>query len=135
VNAGQRLMEMMGTTAEDYRWAVFHQPNVKFPLRAGQMLGFAPEKLEPGLLSGEVGNVYAGSSLLGLAATLDIAEPGDRILLVSYGSGAGSDAFDILVTEGIAARRDRAPKVRDYVARRTEIDYALYTRYRGKLAE
>ncbi|MCZ7538349.1 MAG: hydroxymethylglutaryl-CoA synthase [Anaerolineae bacterium] len=135
VSAGQRLMEMMGTTADDYRWAIFHQPNVKFPLRAGQMLGFAPEKLEPGLLSGVVGNVYAGSSLLGLTATLDIAEPGDRILMVSYGSGAGSDAFDILVTERIAERRDRAPHVRDYVARRTEIDYALYTRYRGKLAE
>lgn len=135
VSAGQRLMEMMGTTADDYRWAVFHQPNVKFPMRAGQVLGFAPEKLEPGLLSGVVGNVYAGSSLLGLAATLDIAEPGDRILMVSYGSGAGSDAFDILVTERIAERRDRAPKVRDYVARRTEIDYALYVRYRGKLAE
>ncbi len=135
VSAGQRLMEMMGTTADDYRWAVFHQPNVKFPMRAGQVLGFAPEKLEPGLLSGMVGNVYAGSSLLGLAATLDIAEPGDRILMVSYGSGAGSDAFDILVTERIAERRAVAPKVRDYVARRTEIDYALYVRYRGKLAE
>ncbi len=135
VSAGQRLMEMMGTTADDYRWAIFHQPNVKFPLRAGQLLGFAPEKLEPGLLSGVVGNVYAGSSLLGLTATLDVAEPGDRILMVSYGSGAGSDAFDILVTERLAERRERAPKVRDYVARRTEIDYALYTRYRGKLAE
>jgi hydroxymethylglutaryl-CoA synthase len=135
VTAGQRLMEMMGTTADDYRWAIFHQPNVKFPQRAGQMLGFAPEKLEPGLLSGVVGNVYAGSSLLGLAATLDIAEPGDRILMVSYGSGAGSDAFDILVTGRIAGRRERAPLVRDYVARRTEIDYALYTRYRGKLAD
>ena len=135
VSAGQRLMEMMGTTADDYRWAIFHQPNVKFPMRAGQLLGFAPEKLEPGLLSGVVGNVYAGSSLLGLTATLDVAEPGDRILMVSYGSGAGSDAFDILVTERLAERRERAPKVRDYVARRTEIDYALYTRYRGKLAE
>ncbi|GIV81626.1 MAG: hydroxymethylglutaryl-CoA synthase [Anaerolineae bacterium] len=135
VTAGRRLMEMMGTTAEDYRWAIFHQPNVKFPQRAGQMLGFSPDKLEPGLLSGVVGNVYAGSSLLGLSATLDIAEPGDRILMVSYGSGAGSDAFDLLVTERIAERRDRAPKVRDYVARRTEIDYALYVRYRGKLAE
>ena len=135
VTAGQRLMEMMGTTAADYRWAIFHQPNVKFPQRAGQMLGFSPDKLEPGLLSGVVGNVYAGSSLLGLSATLDVAEPGDRILMVSYGSGAGSDAFDILVTERIAERRDRAPKVRDYVARRTEIDYALYARYRGKLAE
>ncbi len=135
VTAGRRLMEMMGTTAEDYRWAIFHQPNVKFPQRAGQMLGFSPDKLEPGLLSGVVGNVYAGSSLLGLSATLDVAEPGDRILMVSYGSGAGSDAFDLLVTERIVERRDRAPKVRDYVARRTEIDYALYVRYRGKLAE
>jgi hypothetical protein len=37
--------------------------------------------------------------------------------------------------DAVAERRDRAPKVRDYVARRTEIDYALYVRYRGKLAE
>jgi hydroxymethylglutaryl-CoA synthase len=125
----------MGTTAQDYKWAVFHQPNVKFPQRAGQMLGFAPEQLEPGLLSGLVGNVYAGSCLLGLTATLDVAEPGDRILMVSYGSGAGSDAFDLVVQERIIERRDKAPFTRDYVARRTEIDYALYTRYRGKLAE
>jgi len=80
-----------------------------------------------------VGNVYAGSSLLGLTATLDAAQPGDRILMVSYGSGAGSDAFDLLVREPIAERRDKAPLTREYVARRTEIDYALYTRYRGKL--
>jgi len=80
-----------------------------------------------------VGNVYAGSSLLGLTATLDAAQPGDRILMVSYGSGAGSDAFDLLVREPITERRDKAPLTREYVARRTEIDYALYTRYRGKL--
>ena len=135
LSAGQRIMEMMGTTPADYKYAIFHQPNVKFPGRAGKILGFAPEQLEPGLLSGLVGNVYAGSSLLGLTGTLDVAEPGDRILMVSYGSGAGSDAFDLLVTEHITARRDLAPRTLDYVARRTEIDYALYTRYRGKLAE
>jgi hydroxymethylglutaryl-CoA synthase len=133
LSAGQRLMEMMGTAAADYRWAVFHQPNVKFPQRAAQVLGFKEEQIAPGLLSNLVGNVYAGSSLLGLTATLDVAGPGDRILLVSYGSGAGSDAFDLLVGDRIAERRDKAPHTRDYVARRTEIDYALYTRYRGKL--
>jgi hydroxymethylglutaryl-CoA synthase len=133
LSAAQRLMDMMGTTAQDYRWAIFHQPNVKFPSRAGKILGFAPEQLEPGLLSGLVGNVYAGSSLLGLTGTLDVAEPGDRVLMVSYGSGAGSDAFDLVVQDAITARRDRAPKTQDYVARRTAIDYALYTRYRGKL--
>jgi hydroxymethylglutaryl-CoA synthase len=133
LSAGRRLMEMMGTTAADYKWAIFHQPNVKFPQRAGKVLGFSNEQLEPGLLSGVVGNVYAGSSLLGLTATLDAAQPGDRILMVSYGSGAGSDAFDLVVREPIVERRDKAPLTREYVERRTEIDYALYTRYRGKL--
>jgi len=133
LSAGERLMSMLGTTAQDYQWAIFHQPNVKFPQRAAKLLGFSDEQIAPGLLSGLVGNVYAGSSLLGLTATLDVAEPGDRILMVSYGSGAGSDAFDILVGDQISERRDAAPHTRDYVVRRTEIDYALYTRYRGKL--
>jgi len=73
--------------------------------------------------------------MLGLTAILDIAEPGDRILMVSYGSGAGSDAFDLVVTEQINLVRDRAPRTRDYLARRTEIDYATYCRYRGKLKD
>jgi hydroxymethylglutaryl-CoA synthase len=133
LSAGERMMSMMGTTAQDYQWAIFHQPNVKFPQRAAKLLGFSDAQIEPGLLSGSVGNVYAGSSLLGLTATLDAAAPGDRILLVSYGSGAGSDAFDLVVTEHITARRALAPRTREYVARRTEIDYALYARYRGKL--
>ncbi len=135
LSAAQRLMEMMGTTAADYRWAVFHQPNVKFPQRAGQLLGFAPEQMESGLLSGLVGNVYAGSCMLGLTDILDHAKPGDRILMVSYGSGAGSDAFDLLVGDRITERRDHAPHTEDYIARRTQIDYALYVRFRGKLAE
>lgn len=37
--------------------------------------------------------------MIGLTTILDIARPGDRILMVSYGSGAGSDAFDIVVTD------------------------------------
>ena len=38
------------------------------------------------------------------------------------------------MTDQITERQNRATKTRDYIARRTEIDYALYTRYRGKLA-
>ncbi|MBI5958132.1 MAG: hydroxymethylglutaryl-CoA synthase, partial [Chloroflexi bacterium] len=133
VSAGERIMEMMGTTPADYKWAIFHQPNVKFPQRAAQLLGFNEAQIEPGQLSNLIGNVYAGSCMIGLTATLDIAEPGDRILMVSYGSGAGSDAFDLLVGDRITERRDKATRTRDYIARRTEIDYALYARYRGKL--
>ncbi|MCC7206921.1 MAG: hydroxymethylglutaryl-CoA synthase [Anaerolineae bacterium] len=131
--AASTLMELMGSNAADYTYAIFHQPNVKFPERSAKTLGFKPEQYGPGLLANEVGNVYAGSCLLGLTAVLDIAKPGDRILCVSYGSGAGSDAFDLRVTDRIMERQGRAPKTRTYIARRTPIDYALYTRYRGKL--
>ncbi len=134
MTAAQTLMHMLDTKPSDYTYAVFHQPNVKFPERAAKQLGFSEQQIKFGLLAGEIGNVYAGSCLLGLTATLDECKPGDRILCVSYGSGAGSDAFDIRVTDLITERKDRATKTRDYIARRTEIDYALYTRYRGKLA-
>jgi hydroxymethylglutaryl-CoA synthase len=97
------------------------------------MLGFCPEQIEAGLLVPVIGNTYAGSSLIGLTAILDQAQPGDRILMVSFGSGAGSDAFSLRVTERIAERRDRAPSTRAYIARRKEIDYATYTRLRHKL--
>ncbi|MBU2610171.1 MAG: hydroxymethylglutaryl-CoA synthase [Chloroflexi bacterium] len=132
--AAKALMEANGTTAKDYKWAVFHQPNTKFPQRVAGMLGFSPLQIAPGLLVPVIGNTYAGAAMIGLTATLDVAEPGDRILLVSFGSGAGSDAFDIRVTDRLPARRDRAAKTQDYIARRTEIDYAMYVRYRGKLA-
>lgn len=133
--AAQTLMDMMGTKASDYTYAVFHQPNVKFPSRAAEMLGFTEDQIRYGLLAGLVGNVYSGSCMLGLTATLDMAKAGDRILMVSYGSGAGSDAFDLVVTERIEDVKHRAPTTQDYIKRRTEIDYATYCRYRGKLKD
>lgn len=131
--AGRTFMEATGTTPADYTFAVFHQPNTKFPQRVGAMLGFKPEQISTGLLVPVIGNTYAGASLVGLSAVLDVAKPGDRILTISYGSGAGSDAFALTVTDKIAERRDLAPKTQEYIARRTQIDYATYVRYRGKL--
>jgi hydroxymethylglutaryl-CoA synthase len=73
--------------------------------------------------------------MLGLTAILDVANQGDRVLMVSYGSGAGSDAFDLRVTEQINEIQRLAPTTRDYINRRTLIDYATYCRYRGKLKD
>lgn len=135
LSAASTLMEMMGTSASDYTYAVFHQPNVKFPARAAASLGFTNAQIETGLLADEIGNVYSGSCMVGLTAILDIAKAGDRILMVSYGSGAGSDAFDLIVTEHIDRIRHRAPSTRDYIRRRTAIDYATYARFRDKLKD
>lgn len=132
--AAKALMQATHTSPTDYKWAVFHQPNTKFPQRVASMLGFKKEQIAPGLLVPVIGNTYAGAALIGLTGILDVAEPGDRILMVSFGSGAGSDAFAITVTEAIRERRDRAIKTSEYIARRTEIDYASYVRMRGKLA-
>ncbi len=132
-SAATALMQACDLQAKDFAYAVFHQPNVKFPSRAGKRLGFKPEQIQPGLLSNVIGNTYAGAAITGFSAVLDIAKPGERILLVSFGSGAGSDAFVWEVTAAIEARQNIAPKVMDYVQRRQEIDYALYARYRNKL--
>jgi hydroxymethylglutaryl-CoA synthase len=131
--AARTLMEGMGYKPQDFSYAVFHQPNLKFPQTIARKLGFAPEQIKEGLLVGEIGNTYAASSLMGLTAILDVAKPGQRILLVSFGSGAGSDAFSILTTGKLPERQALAPSTRAYIARRKEIDYALYVRYRRKL--
>ena len=131
--AARTYMEATNTSASDYSYVVFHQPNTKFPIRIAKTLGFIKEQFNPGLLVPVIGNTYSGAAIIGLAAILDIAKPGDRILMVSFGSGAGSDAFGITVTDNIEERRNLAPLTRQYIARRTEIDYATYARMRGKL--
>ncbi|HIP25663.1 MAG TPA: hydroxymethylglutaryl-CoA synthase [Archaeoglobus profundus] len=132
VSAAKGLMEKLGLKASDFKYAVFHQPNSKFPTRVAKMLGFSIDQIKQGLLVSYIGNTYSSSSLLGLAAVLDEAKPGDRILLVSFGSGAGSDAFSIVVTDAIE-QFDRNPKVWDKVMRGEYIDYGLYVKLRRKI--
>lgn len=132
-NAVRVVLDELDAEPEDYTYAIFHQPNVKFPVRVARQLGFTQEQYQVGLLSNRIGNTYAGASLIGLTAALDQAEPGDRILMCSFGSGAGSDALSLRVTERITERQGRALSTEDYIARRTEIDYAEYLRLRRKI--
>jgi len=135
MSAAQGLMDSLDLTPKDFNYAVFHQPNYRFPVTVAKRLGFTTEQIKPGVVSYNIGNTYAGSSLMGLAATLDVAKPGDRILVVSFGSGAGSDAFSIIVAKGIEKKRDMAPRVWDMINsdKKLYIDYALYARMRGKI--
>jgi len=133
LGAAGRLMESLSYSPADFAHVVFHQPNDKFPRQAAKRLGFKPQQVERGMLVAGIGNTYAGSSMLGMTAVLDEADPGDRILLISYGSGAGSDAFSWVVTDRIRDAAARAPLTREYVTRREEIDYGTYVRFRGKL--
>jgi hydroxymethylglutaryl-CoA synthase len=131
--AARGLLERMGSAPEDYDYAVFHQPNGKFPVRVAKMLGFSKKQIEPGLIVPLIGNTYSASCLIGLAATLDIAKPGERIFVTSFGSGAGSDAFSISVKDKIEEIRCGASSVRDYIGEAEYLDYAMYAKHKGKL--
>ena len=84
-----------------------HQPNPTFPVRIAKDLGFKEEQFMPAIQMTKFGNTYSGASLIGLAAILDIAKPDERILVTSYGSGAGSDAYIIRTTNQILDKRKR----------------------------
>lgn len=128
--AAKGLMEEACLKPSDFDYVVFHQPNVRFPLRAAQMLGFKEEQVKPGLVCGEIGNTYAAASLIGLVRVLDHAKPGQRILLVSFGSGAGSDAISLITTENVGSKRSSLDLL---LSRKSYVDYARYAKQKGLL--
>lgn len=134
LGSAKGIMKKANLQARDFAYVIFHQPNGKFPQRAGELLGFTKKQIEPGWLSPWLGNTYSGSSPMGFSATLDIAKPKDLILLVSYGSGAGSDSFIFEVTDRIEEIRDLAPKTRYQLDNnQIYVDYGTYAKFRGKI--
>ncbi len=133
-DCARQIMEHGHTTPKDYQHVVFHQPNGKFPQRIGKQLGFTEEQMRYGLVTPQIGNTYSGAALIGLANVLDHAGPGERILLVCYGSGAGSDAFDLRTTAALDSfDRTTGTPVQQFLDTGVEIPYALYAKFRGKL--
>jgi hydroxymethylglutaryl-CoA synthase len=128
------IMDMAGKKPEDFDYAIFHQPNGKFPLTVGKKLGFKVEQLEQGLLCPRLGNTYSGSSPMGLSSVLDVAKPGDLILMCSYGSGAGSDGFVLRTTDRIKEVQGLAMKTTDYLDKnQIYLEYGAYAKFRKKI--
>jgi len=132
MSCAKLLMDKAGSKPEDYNYAVFHQPNGKFPVKVGRTLGFDDKQLDAGMLVRSIGNTYSGAVLLGLCSILDRAVPGDRIFMVGYGSGAGSDAFDITVTSNIKKLK-RAQTIEEMTKDAKFLDYGTYAKFRGKI--
>lgn len=91
--AAKAMMERENLKPEDFSHVVLHMPNAKFPLQAARKLGFTEKQLELGFIVPTIGNTYSACSPLGLSFILEHAKKDERILVVSYGSGSGSDAF------------------------------------------
>jgi hydroxymethylglutaryl-CoA synthase len=126
VSAGKKLLKKSRMNPKDFDYCVFHMPNGKFPRIAAQKLGFLPSQLAPSLTVEKVGNPYSASSLLGLAAVLDIAKPNEKIFFVSYGSGAGSDGFIFETTLQLTKKQKKTVSVTEQIAKKIYISYAQY---------
>jgi hydroxymethylglutaryl-CoA synthase len=132
--ASRAVLEKAGLEPEDFAHVVFHMPNGKFPLTVGKRLGFRREQLETGWIVPTMGNTYSGSSPTGLAAILDVAKPGDLILITSFGSGAGSDSFVLKATERLSEVQGLAPTVRSMLGGpRQYLTYGEYAKLREKI--
>lgn len=134
IGAVNGLLEKAKMKPEDFQYAIFHQPNGKFPKRVGKKLGFTFEQIEVGRVVPDLGNTYSGASPIGLTAVLDVAKPGDKIMMCSYGSGAGSDAFVFTVQERITQVQDLAPKTRWMLDENIRfVEYGEYAKLRRKI--
>lgn len=79
-------------------------------------------------LYNDIGNTGVAAAFLMLAAALEKAEPGDRILFVSYGDGA--DAFALRATDEIKKLK-KNPVISHQLAGKTAITYGQYLTWRG----
>ncbi|MCL4435754.1 MAG: hydroxymethylglutaryl-CoA synthase [Thaumarchaeota archaeon] len=132
VTAMRGILKETGLAPSDIDYVACHSPNAKFPVQAAEDLGFEKRQYEPSLVVKRIGNLYSGSSLAALGAVLDIAKPGQRILLTSYGSGAGSESYIFTVTNLIEEKRRRLVPVKEQIEhpKREYVDYYTYREWK-----
>ena len=130
IKSCKTLMEQLNLQLGDVDYFVPHQPNPSFPVRVACQLGFKEEQYLPSLKVTKFGNAYSGSSPIGLAAVLDVAKPDERIVLVSYGSGAGSDAYSFITTRQILEKRPRNKFTVRHQSENENLEYVNYHTYR-----
>jgi hydroxymethylglutaryl-CoA synthase len=113
------IVEITKVNLSDIDHVVLHMPNAKFPAKVAKKFKLTPEQMALGFIVEHIGNTYSACSLLGLVSVLQQAKKNERVLLVSYGSGAGSDAFLMtMLRDGVELPRDA----------RT-LEYVEYSRY------
>jgi len=123
------LLKKLGRTPEVYNHVVIQQPDARVPASVGGKLKFAEPQLAAALTANVLGDLGAASTPVSLAAALDVANVGDKIMVISYGSGAGSDALSFRVVS------DRKPaiKFKQEVDRKEYIDYIKYLKLKGAI--
>jgi hydroxymethylglutaryl-CoA synthase len=121
------LLKKCGTAAKDFAKAVFPASGIREHADLARRLGFAKEQVQDPLFT-SIGNTGSAAALLMLAAALEDAVPGDRILFANFGDGC--DAFALRATQEITKARG-IPGLKSRLANKTVINYGRYLSWRN----
>ncbi|MEW6202164.1 MAG: hydroxymethylglutaryl-CoA synthase [bacterium] len=125
----KNLQKSLNLEPKDFAYVVVQQPDGRAAARIAGKLGFSKKQLSTGNLAEYTGDVGAASTLLSLAAVLESAKHGEKILLASYGSG--SDAICITVGAPLAAPKI---EIKEYLQNKEYIDYVKYLKLKKVLS-
>ena len=124
------LLRETGLQPADYSKIVLYGHEEKNRQALAAKLGFQPEQVQPSLF-GQIGNTGNAAAGIMLAAALDTAKPGDKILFVTYGEGC--DAMSFTVTQKAQTYR-AANTVEQLLAHKDNtLAYGKYLKWKGML--
>lgn len=124
----QGLFEKAGRRASDYARFCLYSPDDKALGSLLRPLGIRPEQLQNPLF-GKLGNTGCSFALILLAAALESARPGERLLVASYGDGA--DVLSFLAQPALEKLEPRRGVSWHLKRRRALKSYDSYLRARG----
>ena len=123
-------MEACGLQASDFAKVILAGPAPRAILAVAEGLGFTKEQVAPSLYQ-TVGMAGAAHAPMMLAAVLEHAKPGDRLLFATFGEG--SDAIVFEVTAAIETARRPLAVSGHLEPKRADLLYSDYLRWKGIL--
>jgi hydroxymethylglutaryl-CoA synthase len=130
VEVAKGVLAKTGFKPGDFFRVVNYGFTPRYQMEVAARLGFQPEQVQDSLYT-TVGNAGAANAPMMLAAALEEAKPGDKILFLTYGEG--SDAIVFNVTDEILKLKPRPGLGRYLEHKRNTMNYEKYLRWRGLL--
>jgi hydroxymethylglutaryl-CoA synthase len=121
------LMNRNSVSPGDFSKIVFYASDIREQSDLAKKLGFDRAQVQDPLFT-QIGNTGAAAALMMLAAALEEAKAGDRILFAGYGDGC--DAFILRVTKDIEKVR-AGWTMKDRLAHKAPVDYGKYLSWRN----
>jgi 3-hydroxy-3-methylglutaryl CoA synthase len=126
-HAAKTALSSLGMEPREFSKGVFSAPNPTYLATAAKLAGFDPKTQCADPLWGVVGNLGSAHAPALLAAALEQAKPGERLLWVNYGDGC--DIMVLTVTDFINDYNNKKQVMRMAISK-ANTTYQKYLRWR-----